>query len=145
MERELDVVMSIRELFVDTVEGGRVQIGLSYQPGGRARRGGYMLADDDALSQGAGEWVARVRVLERELATLKEEVRRLRYQKVEYRIDQMHINSLEGVLNIGITTADAPDDLPELWRPKDVPSSAEVDARPRSDAGAAAESSRNTP
>lgn len=53
------------------------------------------------------EWQERIRVLERELAGLKEEVRRLRHQKVEYRIDQLHIESLEGILNIGLsTTAD---------------------------------------
>lgn len=63
-------------------------------------------SEANGLSRDAetAEWQARVAALERELQALKEEVRRLRHQKVEYRIDQLHIQSLEGILNIGLST-----------------------------------------
>ncbi|PWI57759.1 spore germination protein GerPC [Sulfoacidibacillus thermotolerans] len=54
----------------------------------------------------AREWYDRVRILEREVATLKAIVRTLKHQKIEYRIDQLHIESLEGILNIGISAYD---------------------------------------
>ncbi|MCY0875419.1 MAG: spore germination protein GerPC [Firmicutes bacterium] len=71
------------------------------------RSGREEIFDDANRDELSLEWRERLLILERELATLKEEVRRLRHQKVEYRIDQLHIESLEGILNIGLsTTAD---------------------------------------
>ncbi|WP_179123189.1 spore germination protein GerPC [Ferroacidibacillus organovorans] len=49
----------------------------------------------------------RLRALEREIETLKDVIRRMRYQKVEYRIDSLHVERLEGVLHIGLTTEDS--------------------------------------
>lgn len=60
------------------------------------------------------EYQERILILEREMQALKEEVKRLRYQKIEYRIDQLHIESLDGILNIGLSTSTDEEQLAEL-------------------------------
>lgn len=67
-----------------------------------------MVVDEDWFLQNetAREWFDRVRILEREVSTLKAIIRTLKHQKIEYRIDQLHIESLEGILNIGISAYD---------------------------------------
>lgn len=75
------------------------------------------LAEDDRMQ----EWRERILVLERELSALKEEVRRLRHQKVEYRIDELHIESLEGILNIGLSTTADEEQLAALKAAKGQP------------------------